>query len=384
MKRTLTTGALLALGATSAGAVGLDRSNQDITVIFEEGTYGEFSFATTSPDLSGVDDPAGTGDYDDVGDDYSQLSFGYKQQINDKVSFALIGDQPFGAAISYEGDPATTALGGTMADLDSAALTALGRYQITDRFSVHGGLRRETLEGDVTLSGQAYGPLNGYRVELDRDSASGYVLGAAYEIPDIALRVALTYNSSITHEFDSHESLGGVPISAFPPGAVPPGIDGEGTTEVETPEAWNLDFQSGVAEDTLVFGSIRHATYSQTKVSPEFFEAVGGGSLTDINDGTSYNIGVGRQITPNFAASISVGYTPEDDDDLVSPLAPTNGQKSVQIGGTYTMDRTTISAGIRYTKLGDAHPETGTPDVQRATFEDNSAVSIGMSVGYQF
>ena len=31
--------------------------------------------------------------------------------------------------------------------------------------------------------------------------------------------------------------------------------------------------------------------------------------------------------------------------------------------------------------LGDAQPETGTPDVARATFSDNSVLSVGFTVG---
>jgi long-chain fatty acid transport protein len=279
-------------------------------------------------------------------------------------------DQPFGADILYPGDPSTSMFGGTLATLNSVAFTAVGRYKFNDVFSLHGGVRAETLDAEITLSGLAYGGLSGYNVELESSTAFGYLAGVAYERPDIALRVAVTYNSAITHEFNSIESVGGVIVN---PGSI---------TEVQTPEAINLDFQTGIMADTLLFGQVRYAMYSQTLVSPDFFAAnTGGGSLTDIDDGTAYSLGIGRRFTDAFSASFSVGYE-EAGDPLVSPLSPSNGLASVALGGQYSFDNVVLSGGVRYTRLGDAFPETA--DTARADFTDNDVLSVGMSIGYKF
>lgn len=378
IKNGLTAGAAVLLTTSMAGAVGLDRSNQDITAIFETGNYAELSFGYVTPNLTGVDVLGNS--IDNVGNAFSQLGGSIKMDVNDQMSFAFIIDQPVGADVTYGGAALTTMLGGTEAILTSTAFTALGRYKINENFSVHGGLRYQTLEADITLSGLAYinpliGPgsgLSGYNVDLQNGSGTGYVIGAAYERPDIALRVALTYHSKIENEFDAAESLRGATVAV-------------GTTTVSSPEAWNLDFQTGIAANTLVFGQIRHAVYSQTILTPDFFgSATGGASITDIEDGTSYSIGVGRKFSDAFSGSISLGYEGEESDDLVSPLSPTNGLISVSVGGQYTMDNLVFSGGIRYTMLGDARPETGTPDTARAQFTDGDALSVGLSVGYRF
>ncbi len=109
-----------------------------------------------------------------------------------------------------------------------------------------------------------------------------------------------------------------------------------------------------------------------------------GASITDIDDGTAYSVGIGRRFSDAFSASVSVGYEPEGDDDLVSPLSPTNGNYSLSVGGQYTMGDVILSGGIRYTWLGDARPETGTPDTPRASFEGSSALGVGVSVGFRF
>ncbi|MDT8855978.1 hypothetical protein RNZ50_13345 [Paracoccaceae bacterium Fryx2] len=89
----------LALGATAATAGGIDRSGQNIGVLFEKGRYAELSFGHVTPDVTGVDnDGNATGN---VAGSFTPLSFAYKYDINDQVSFAVILDQPFGADIAY-------------------------------------------------------------------------------------------------------------------------------------------------------------------------------------------------------------------------------------------------------------------------------------------
>ena len=134
------TAALLAT-TTIATAGGLDRSGQSVSSIFnDDGTAG-FSIGYVMPSVTGTD-YVGTGDYD-VGQAYTQTSASYTNRISDAFSYAVIYDQPYGANIEYGNDPLTSALGGTMADLSTHALNLIGRYQITDRISVFGGVSAE-------------------------------------------------------------------------------------------------------------------------------------------------------------------------------------------------------------------------------------------------
>ena len=380
MRNTLTVTAALMLTTSQAFAVGLDRSNQDIGIIFEEGDYAELSFGSISPDITGQDGTEFAGgapgtfqgrETGNVADDFTQFSFGFKAQLTDQLSASVIFDEPYGADIAY---PATTAtdgsiaLGGTAAELNSSAVTGLLRYEFDNNFSVHGGIRVQTLDANITLGGAAFGGppptgISGFNVDLGESTEVGFTGGVAYERPDIALRVALTYHSEIEHEFPTVDNFAGA-----------------STTTVTTPQAVNLDFQSGIAENTLLFGSIRWAEYSVVIVDPLGFP---GDSLTDIEDGFSYTLGVGRQFTEDFAASISVGLETEGDDDLVSPLSPTNGSVRLTVGGAYDLnDNVTISGGVSYVTFGDAFAATS--EVARAEFTDNDAIGVGVSIGYQF
>lgn len=412
MKRLLSSVAVLAVTAGAAMAGGLDRTGQPINALFEEGgangNYFELSFARTWPDLSGTgvgrefdpplnvfDIPSGF-DYTDVGGAFSNVGAAVKYTFSERLSGALIFDQPYGADIDYNGDPGSTELGGTRAWAETNEITALLRYKFDERWSVHGGLRYQTAEGEIGLSGLAYGltatqiagvkalaglpasyvipSVNGYDVELERDGSWGWVAGGSYEIPEIALRVSLTYSSAVTHDMKTTENG----LGAF---GLPDGL--KSTTEVKTPQSVNLDFQTGIAEDTLLFGAVRWADWSEFLIDPEYFTAITGAGLVELDDTITYEVGLGRRINERWAGSVSVAYEAESD-KLVSPLAPTNGLWALAVGASYDMGDITVSGGARYTWLGDADPETGTPDVARANFTNNDAVSLGLRIGYDF
>ena len=79
---------------------------------------------------------------------------------------------------------------------------------------------------------------------------TGYIVGAACEKPEIALRAALTCESAITHDFPTTKTL------------APLGGTIQTTTTIEMPQSPALDFQSGIATDMLLFGLIRWSEWS--------------------------------------------------------------------------------------------------------------------------
>lgn len=376
MKNVLRTASILALATGSAHAGGIDRSGQGIGALFEKGNYVEFSFGMVNPTVEGTD--VASFATQDVAGNYLSYGFAYKADINDQLSYAIILDQPFGADIAWPTAAAggSVMLGGTIAKTTETALTALLRYKFTDRFSVHGGVRGQYASGEITLDGLAYGGpppggFSGYNVTLDGDMGLGFTGGVAYEIPDIALRVALTYNSKVKHELDTIERVGAVQIAP------------QSVTEVNTPQSVNLDFQTGIAQGTLLFGQIRWVDWSDFRIDPAAFTVAAGGGLVELEDSTTYTLGVGRKFNDTWSGAFSVSYE-EKSDPLVSPLAPTNGRLGMTLAAVYTQDNVKITTGINYTKLGDAQPETGTPDVARAYMTGNNAVGVGVRIGYSF
>ncbi|AUH63490.1 aromatic hydrocarbon degradation protein [Paracoccus zhejiangensis] len=387
MKLVMTSAAALLLGTTAVLAGGIERAPHSLSALFEPGTnFVELSYGHVSPEVTGQDEALfGGSSFGDIADSYNFFGIAYKRQINDNLSAALIVEQPFGADLLYPTPTApgegSVALGGTAVDVSSTTYTAVVRYRMENNFGFHAGLRGSRADGNVKLQGMAYGPVNGYEVDLDTDTAWGWTAGVSWEKPEIAARVSLTYNSDIEHEFDTTES--GPLVDPDGPGPIPavPLLSGTSTTKVKTPKSWNLEFQTGVAADTLVFGSIRWVDWSSFLVDPENFVRVTGAGLVELEDTTTYTLGVGRKFNENWSGSASFSFE-KSGDDLVSPLAPTNGKKGITLAAIYTRDNMKITTGINYTKLGDASPETS--DVARAHIRDADLVGVGVKVGFTF
>ena len=316
MKNILTVGAALMLTTTAATAGGIDRSGQSIGAIFQDGKYVELSYGYVTPSVSGsiAGGALGSGNMLNA---YGNAGLAFKTDIDDKVSLALIIDQPFGADVAYTNTDPGYPLGGTVATVNTTAITAVGRYKFNENMSIHFGPRYLTASGNYGLVLGA--PV--YASTYSSGSGTGYVAGVAYERKDIAMRVALTYSSAIDLELD---------------GTV-------GDLAAEMPETWNLDFQSGVAANTLVFGSVRWAGWKEAHITDTLF-----GPLVDWSEDTvTYTLGVGRKFSDSFSGAFSVGYE-EAQGGIATNLAPTDGYTSVSLGGTYTMaNGVELTGGMR-------------------------------------
>lgn len=354
----MTTAALLVC-STAAFAGGLDRSGQGIGALFEDGNMVELSFGSISPSVEGTF--LGVVSSGNVGADYTQSGLSLKMDLNTKVSFAFIIDQPFGASVDYGNAAAGYPIGGSTAEFRSTGLTLAGRYKFNDNFSLHAGLRQVGIDADVKV----VSPTGTYLARYDNDTSTGYLIGAAYERPDIALRVALTYNSAMDFSHATHLQVA--------PGVFAPVAN----TEYTMPQSVNLDFQTGVAANTLVFGSIRWAEWSTTQINS--FGYPGNPIVGYKEDTISYSIGIGRKFNDKFSGAISVGYEAANN-NLADNLAPTDGYTSIQVGGTYKItDALELTGGVRYIMLGDA-----TTEGFGAEFADNTALALGVSIAYRF
>ncbi len=397
MKKALLSACALCVGATTGQAGGLDRSGQGINLIFEEGSVVQFRLGYTDPDVSGsmedqipVSPTQGqTIDSGSVANSFFTPHLGYKTSLTEKLDFALIYDEPFGADIEYSAEYplSQNALGllglpGANSDIlrakaDTDAITALLRYKLDNGFSVIGGVRAQRLKASVSVpiaGGSLTPPQGGYRVETDAEIDFGYVVGVSWERPDIAARVALTYNSKITHDLSQTEANDtfGAPVNR---------VSADSSSEVVTPQSVNLDFQTGVAPKTLLFGSVRWVDWPQSVYAPPVYVGLTGINLVDYEEATwTYSLGLGYQFTEQFSGAVTLGYE-SSQGNSVSNLGPTDGFWSIGLGGTYSFEKAKISGGVRYTDIGDA-TANGTGPNNRATFEGNSAWSVGVQLTY--
>ncbi len=157
-------------------------------VLLKDGSYAELSYGATSPEVSGTATIPGLGELGsgNVGVDFSTVALSFKYDVTDRIPLAVVVDLSFGADVDYgDADPGYPTAGSS-AEFRSSSATVLGRYEVNDRFSVHGGARRITTDVDLFMS--AGGGSVTYDAEYDQDSDTAFVLGAAYERPETALR----------------------------------------------------------------------------------------------------------------------------------------------------------------------------------------------------
>ena len=364
--------ALVAAPAVFAG--GLERSVTNVAPLFEEGRYFEISGALAFPELSGDNGtvPAAfggpiplTGNTGDLFDNVAYFGATYKADISEKLSYALILNQPYGADTTYPlasaGLPDVTAIyNGSNADVTSIALTTLLAYDVTPQIKVYGGPIIQKISPQASIAF-----LSNYNVEGGSDYGVGYTFGAAYSIPEIAFRAALTYRSEIEHDLDTVESSVALGINTT-------------QTVFETPDSLTFDIQSGIAEDTLLFGQINWVDWSEFSIAPPNYIALTGGRplVSYAEDWTAYTIGVGRRFDENWAGAVSVTYEPQNDIELTS-LGPVDGFVRLNLGATYETEDMKISGGVSYSWLGDAQ------NVLLTDYDGGDAIGIGFRIGWK-
>lgn len=428
----LSTAMILAtLPATGVFAAALDRSGQSISAFFQPGNYFEAGISVLDPTVKGKVREGFTPNaapasviglqntnLSDMGGDYMFYNAALKLQLTDQVSFGFIYDQPFGADASYSvADTGSAVAGGqglfhngtsaTAVEVDTQNLSFIFGYQPNKHFNFYAGPVYQTLKGNVQLRGLGYSgndQFGGYNADIEETGDLGWLAGAAYQIPDIALKASITYRSEIDHKVMADESSSAAPGANA--GTVINMNNGLGKTEITTPQSVNLDLQSGIMANTVAFANIRWVNWKDFSIRPHAFgkgsEAASarltagaytkGFNLVDYSDDQwSVNAGVGRKVTDKWAGNVSVGYD-TGAGDPVSTLGPTEGYWNVGLGVQYSPTPATfISGGVKYFWLGDATAHSGTYSVpgnadkaKLAEFEDNNAIAYGLKMGYRF
>lgn len=375
MKRTLISFAVLStiLGAMSAQAGGFDRSGQDTSIILKDGNLLEVTSVSVSPSVTGTYSSTGSGGaISNVAPSYSFTNLAFRTDISDDMALAVIQDEPYGAQINWvSGNPQTGAspvsFVGVKADIKSSATTALVSYDVDDNVTVYGGLKSQSISASVSNPAAAV-----YTLTTNTSSNIGYVVGAAFEKPEIALRVAMTYHSKVTHDLAVVETN----LAGFPSLPTPNAT----TSSVESPEAYNLDFQTGVAENTLVFGTIRHVKWTQFSLKPPIYSGLASGAaLKDYsNNVTSYSVGVGRRFTDEWSGAVTYG-TEAATGEAGSGFGPTDGYNKIGLGVTYTGEKTSVTLGMQKVNMGDTVTEPFP-----ATMSGNTSLVTAVKVGYKF
>lgn len=396
------------LPSTSVFAAALDRSGQSIAPFLQPGNYFEAGISVLDPDVSGKD--TSQNDTGDMANYYYSPNAALKLQATEHFSIGLIYDQPYGANAQYSGknnfveNRPVPFKGGTSVTVDTEDLNLILGYQPNQNWNIYAGAVYQTLNSTVLLRGTSYSAYNGYDFKTGRDEAVGWLVGVAYQIPEIALKTSLTYRAKITHEMNAYEKHGaaGMTGSAAFDAALNNINNTQGNpTEITTPQSVNLDFQTGVMANTVAFANLRWVNWKDFSIRPYKFGAAsvlapvvnktgkkdGFDLVAYTEDQYSINAGVGRKINDHWAGNVSVGWD-SGAGNPVTTLGPTEGYWNVGVGVQYSpAPNYFIAGGVKYLWLGDAKAQSGSQfntSGYVAEFEDNNAIAYGFKIGYKF
>lgn len=355
-----------------AHAGGFQRGTADTDVLYEPGTFtNRLSFTYVSPQRAFETVNGVRGNYDTYTGSYQIPSAAIKFG-NDTAACAGNYVEAFAAEGDYRSlpggaQPAQFPGGSRVRDLEfqSNEWSATCRVSYTQngmRFSLLGGLFAEdfnfegtslaTRDLGATLPASLRATLGGLgaslllpvglTAETEGSYKTGYRIGAAFEIPEIALRAQVLYRSEVKHDDitgtgalaatgDAFVRLAdgrqlsiptaaaflaqrGVNIPASLVGALPangavlagglPAFQNTATS----PQSLYVNFQTGIAEGTLLLGSFRWTDWSTNKAV--ITTVAGNSSISPYNwdDGYTVTLGVGRAFNENVSGSVSIGY----------------------------------------------------------------------------
>lgn len=366
MKRTLINMAVLGsiLGASMAHAGGWDRSGQDTSIIMKEGSLLELTSISVAPKVTGENRVLATGSTGDVTPDYSYTNIGFRTDINDDFSLAVIQEEPFGASVDWTESGGAYQQAGVKAKIETDSTTVLVGYDLND-ITLFGGIKNQSFGAEAVTSS---GPSRQYTITSTPDSSLGYVIGAGFEKPEIALKVSLSYHAKVNHQVSVVETV----VAALNPVEASPS-----TLAASTPSSFNLTFQSGIAENTLLFGSVRSVKWTETDLRPTVYAAETGDSLKKFDkDVLTYNLGVARKFTDQWSGAFTYG-TEAAEGGTQSPLGPTDGFSKMGLAVTYSAEQADITLGMQQVNNGDTQ-------MNYATMTDNTTTVTAVKVAYKF
>jgi long-chain fatty acid transport protein len=350
--------AALAMSAavTVAHAGGFSRGTADTELIFEEGNFNlragvtvvspqrKYSKYALNPNFVGYD----------AYQPFAIPSAAIKLNLTDDLRCAGTYTQAYGGSQKWPIPFGATAKRSESFTIDEGGVTCGYKFDLgKGRAWLLGGLFVESFNYDLVAGGGAL------RVNLG-SSDFGFRLGAAYEIPEIALRVQGMYRSGTQHD-----------ATGFGNGALPATGDGE------LPQSFELKAQSGIAPGWLGFVNVKWTDWS---VTDRLNLRVPGAGVNTANiynwrDGWTVTAGVGHAFTEKLSGAAQITW----DRGVGTGWDLSSDTWTLGLGAAYKPDmggELRVLAGLSYLTAAD---ETKYAPVLNASVDGGWAIALGGS-----
>jgi len=369
---------ILTLAAWPAVAGGFSRGEADTDILFTDGNYGlRVGTVYVSPGRTYSTLNGRSSSDKAYSDEYWMSNIGIKAGLGSFGACALTYAQPFGASATYGVDAQNAELTTAISQgLPLANPTSRMAFE-TEEYGATCNVRFDVGRGGFYLIGGAFLETFKYRedtwfgsVRIEDSSAFGYRLGAAYDLPEYAMRFQLMYRSEVEHKAEGTFTPSAIAIAAGVTTNLP--TLGGGTL----PQSLKLSAQTGVAPGWLIYGSVMWTDWS---VLPEFrYDVSNLASSTKIfnyEDGYTVQVGVGHEFTANLSGTVNLTW----DQGVGTGADITTDTWTIGLGGEYKTEFGTFGLGGALSYLTKGSQTEGAGATFNATANSDWAVSIGFS-----
>ena len=389
MRKSIITGvSLVALSAGMAQAGGFELQTLDTSIMYADGNQASISYATIDASIEGYNAGAGLSGVSkkQVVKDQTVANFGAKFDVSEAISIGL-GTYRTGS-IQLDGGNGTLGNLAPTGDVDMNTMAFMARYTLNENMSFVGGLTQNNLgNGNVTTLAGSY--------DITGENSVGYIAGLAYSIPEIALRAELTYQPKVN--FTTATAY--TPSAAAVCGAIAPldcaNLTSDATTAaayagaeavmtttasdttLSLPDRLAFNFQTGIAENTLLTATYRKASWGKSQINVAAPVAI----TTEFSDSEAYSIGVGRKFSDSLSGSITYSKEEGSSSTSTSLFTVSNGSEAISLGVLYTRDNMNISAGVSQRNVGDV---TVNSSVGTMKYTGNSVTTMGVKIAFAF
>ncbi len=298
----------------------------------------------------------------------------YSQQLNDKYTFGLSVNVPFGMITKYDDRWAGAAHGAT-SKVTAVTTTPMIAYKATDKLSLGAGLPIQYFKARLTSNN------GGADVALQGDTVDvGYQLSALYEFNE-KNRFGVSYRSEINHKLK-----GEIESKALAPHpTMGPVYNQDITARIDTPAMLSVGAYHEINDKWAVMAEYQRVFWNSFDSIDIYGQEVGGMIDTtpeNWEDADFYAVGASYQIDDQWKLRLGLAYDESAVKvDYRTPRIPDSRRIWYSTGLEYKYNENlTFDMGFTYIQAKEAHVEL---DGISADYE-NSVKMWGLSLNYKF
>ncbi|PYE86576.1 OmpP1/FadL family transporter [Phyllobacterium leguminum] len=374
----------LSLASSTALAGGFTRGEADTDILFMEGNYAIRSGGAYVSPRRTYSTLNGRSSSDSAySDTFWVPGVALKAKLGSSpVTCALTYTQPFGVDATY-GEQAQYAEAETATGQGLPLVNPTSKLSFsTDEYGATCAVRFDAGRGGLHLIGGLFYETFEYdedtwfgSIHLEDDGGFGYRIGAAYDIPEYAMRFQLMYRSQVKHDAEGTFTPSELAASYGIIGNLP--SVGGGTL----PQSVKLSAQTGIAPGWLAYGSVTWTDWSALPYFRYDVENLAQSIKTfNYKDGYTIQVGVGHEFTQKLSGTVNLTW----DQGVGSGADIATDTWTVGLGSEYKTEIGTFGLGVSFSYLTEGSQSETKGATFNATADDDWATAVGVSYSYSF